>query len=620
MPNLIQLLPTHIANQIAAGEVIQRPGSAVKELLENAVDAGATEIKLIVEDAGKAVLQVIDNGKGMGEEDARNCFERHATSKITGIEDLQKIKTMGFRGEALASVAAVSQVLLRTRREEDELGTEIEIENSKILKQRPCSCSVGTSISMKNLFFNVPARRNFLKSNVVELKHITDEFIRVALAFPNIFFSLSSNGQEVFHLDKGNLKQRVVQLMGNTYATKLVQVDEKTDYLDITGFIGKPETAKKSRGDQYLFVNNRFVRNAYLNHAIISAYEELIPQSSFPFFALFIDLDPANVDVNVHPTKQEIKFQDEKLVYAFIKSAIRHSLAQFSIAPAIDFGLDSGIQQLDAIAKPFTRPQQDEVRSSGLYKSFVDRNQAHRIESSSNLSSWRDFFDQAPKSQLAEQSTFQDFQPQPSNQFQSSSESEIPRALVVNGQSSIHQIHLSYIVFEQPNGMTIMHQQLAHQQVLFEKFNASWQGKGMTIQQNLFPIALQLSPTDAQLLQSILPDLLQMGYQLEPFGNNAFLLQGSPADHPSENNQSVIEMILEDVKDAASTLHQSYKEKIAKTLARKHAVKAGKKLDEMEMIDLVERLSQCRNNTIHFDGKPIYVEVKNDYLSDIFRV
>lgn len=620
MPNFIQLLPSHIANQIAAGEVIQRPGSAVKELLENAVDAGATEIRLIVEDAGKALLQVVDNGKGMGETDARNCFERHATSKIQGIDDLAKIKTMGFRGEALASVAAVSQVQMRTRREGDELGTAIEIENSKVLKQESCACPVGTSISMKNLFFNVPARRNFLKSNVVELKHITDEFIRVALGFPGIFFSLTSNGQEVFHLDKGTLKQRVVQLMGNTYATKLVQVDEKTDYLDISGFIGKTETAKKTRGDQYLFVNNRFVRNAYLNHAIVSAYEELIPQGSFPFFALYIDLDPANIDVNVHPTKQEIKFQDEKLVYAFIKSSIRHSLAQYSIAPAIDFGLDGAIQQTDAVSKPFTAPQQDEVRSSGLYKSFVGRNQAHRIESSSNLSNWRDFFDQAPKSQVAEQSAFQDFQPKPGSSFQSSSGNDVPRALGVNGQSSIHQIHLTYIVFEQPNGMTIMHQQLAHQQVLFEKFNASWQGKGMTIQQNLFPIAIQLSPTDAQLLQSIVPDLLQMGYQLEPFGANAFLLQGSPADHPSENNQAVIEMIIEDVKDAASTLHTSYKEKIAKTLARKHAVKSGKKLDEMEMLDLVERLVQCKSNVTHFDGNPIYVEVKNDYLSDIFRV
>lgn len=620
MPNLINILPLHIANQIAAGEVIQRPGSAVKELLENAVDAGATEIRLIVEDAGKAVLQVVDNGKGMGHVDARNCFERHATSKILGIDDLAIIKTMGFRGEALASIAAVSQVQMRTRTEEDELGTEIEIENSRILKQEPCACPLGTSISMKNLFFNVPARRNFLKSNVVELKHITDEFIRVALGFPGIFFSLTSNAQEVFHLDKGTLKQRLVQLMGSAYATKLVQVDEKTDYLDITGFIGKPETAKKTRGDQYLFVNNRFVKNAYLNHAIVSAYEELIPQGSFPFFALYIDLDPANVDVNVHPTKQEIKFQDEKLVYAFIKSAIRHSLAQYSIAPAIDFGLDSAIQQMDAVSKPFTRPQQDEVRSSGLYKSFVGRNQAHRIESSSNLSNWKDFFDQAPKMQVAEQSTFEQFQPKPSNTIHSESNNGLPGALAVNGQSSIHQIHLSYIVFEQSNGMTILHQQLAHQQVLFEKFNASWQGKGMTIQQNLFPIAIQLSPTDTQLLQSILPDMLQMGYQLEPFGANAFLLQGSPADHPSDNNQAVIEMIIEDIKDGASALHRSYKEKIAKTLSRKHGVKAGTKLEEMEMLDLVERLSQCKSNVTHFDGKPIYVEVKNNYLSDIFRV
>jgi len=368
MPNPIQLLPPHIANQIAAGEVIQRPASAVKELLENAVDSGATEIKLVVVDAGKSLLQVIDNGRGMDPVDARNCFERHATSKINAIEDLFTIKTMGFRGEALASIAAVAQVSMKTKTAEQELGTAIEIENSTIVDQTPCACEVGTSISMKNLFFNVPARRNFLKSNVVELKHITDEFMHVALAFPNIFFSMTSNGQEVFHLEKGNLKQRIIQLMGNSYATRLVQVEEKTDYLNVFGFIGKPDTAKKTRGDQYLFVNNRFIRNAYLNHAVVSAYEELIQPGSFPFFVLFIDLDPAHVDVNVHPTKQEIKFDDDKIVYAFIKSAIRHALAQFSIAPALDFELDPNIQQLDAVEKPFTQVRQEQAASGGLYK------------------------------------------------------------------------------------------------------------------------------------------------------------------------------------------------------------------------------------------------------------
>ncbi|MEO8582529.1 MAG: DNA mismatch repair endonuclease MutL, partial [Flavitalea sp.] len=326
MGDIIQLLPDNIANQIAAGEVIQRPASAVKELLENAVDAGATEIKLVVNDAGKALIQVTDNGRGMSEMDARMCFERHATSKIKGIDDLFHIRTMGFRGEALASIAAVSQVEMKTKRPSDNTGTYLEIDNSIVRKQEITATANGTTISMKNLFFNVPARRNFLKSNPSEMRHIVDEFIRVALGFPELFFSLSSNGQQIFHLDKGSLKHRILQIMGSNYASKLVTVQEKTDYMNTYGFVGKPDTAKKTRGDQYLFVNNRFIRSAYLNHAIMSAYHDMIPSDSFPLFVLFIDLDPAQVDVNVHPTKQEIKFEDEKIIYAFVQAAVKHAL------------------------------------------------------------------------------------------------------------------------------------------------------------------------------------------------------------------------------------------------------------------------------------------------------
>jgi len=310
MSDIIKLLPDAVANQIAAGEVIQRPASAVKELLENAVDAGSTSVKLIIEDAGKSLLQVIDDGVGMSETDARNCFGRHATSKINALDDLFRLNTMGFRGEALASIAAVAQVILKTRRASDEMGTELELENSVVTRQQPCAFAQGTSVSMKNLFFNVPARRNFLRSNAVELRHITEEFTHVALAFPELFFSMTNNGQEIFHLERGVLKQRIVQLFGNSFTSQLVAVKEKTDYLDVSGYIGKPATAKKTRGEQYLFVNKRYVRNPYLSHAIVSAYEEMIPQGSFPFFALFIELDPAQVDVNVHPTKQEIKFVD----------------------------------------------------------------------------------------------------------------------------------------------------------------------------------------------------------------------------------------------------------------------------------------------------------------------
>ncbi len=614
MSNLIHVLPTHIANQIAAGEVIQRPASAVKELLENAVDAGATAIKLVVQDAGKALVQVIDNGKGMSSDDAIRAFERHATSKISTLDDLYTIKSMGFRGEALASIASVAQVVLKTKRAEDEVGTEIEIENSKLVRNEPCAAVVGTSISMKNLFFNVPARRNFLKSNVVELRHITDEFIRVALAFPDIFFSMTSNDQELFHFEKGNLKQRIVQVMGSSYANKLVQVNEKTDYLDVVGFIGKPETAKKTRGDQYLFVNNRFVKNPYLNHAVFSAYGTLLPEGSFPFFAIFIDLDPAHVDVNVHPTKQEIKFDDDKIVYAFIKSSIRHALAQFSVAPALDFELDPTIQQMDAVTKPFTGSKQEEVQSGGLYKTFTESHQAHKIASTSNLKDWKDFFVSSPQEKTTSQSSLIEEHSVELNKAKSIA------SLRTTEFTSFVQLHLTYVVFEQERGITILHQQLAHQQVLFEKFSAAWEGKAMPIQQRLFPVAIQLSPTDAGLLQEILPDLLHLGYQLEPFGAHAFLLQGGPAGYQEENEQSLMEMILEDVKDSTSTLHKSYRAKMAKTLARRHAIKAGKKLTSEEMKDLVSQLELCNQSATHFDGRPIFVEVKKDYLIEVFGI
>ena len=409
MPDIIQLLPDHIANQIAAGEVIQRPASAVKELLENAVDAGATEIQLIIQDAGKQLLQVIDNGKGMSETDARMAFERHATSKIKEIEDLFRIKTMGFRGEALASIAAVAQVELKTKRAEDTAGTFIEIENSVVKKQEPIAAPTGTSIAMKNLFFNVPARRNFLKSNAAEMRHIVDEFIRVAMAYPDIFFSLSANGQQLFHLEKGTLKQRIVQILGNQYNSKLVTVQEQTDYMNIRGFIGKPETAKKTRGDQYFFVNNRFIKSAYLNHAVASAFQEMIATDSFPTYVLFIDLEPSQVDVNVHPTKQEIKFEDEKIVYAFVQSAVKHALAQFSITPTLDFDLDPGIQQLDAVSKPFTEQKKNEASASSLYQTFTQKHAAHKIDPSyksdatnrSDLKHWKDFYEAGKKEPVA---------------------------------------------------------------------------------------------------------------------------------------------------------------------------------------------------------------------------
>src|SRR6185312_3770998 len=389
--------PENIANQIAAGEVIQRPASAVKELLENAVDAGATEIQLFVNDAGKALVQVIDNGRGMSETDARMSFERHATSKIKNIDDLFHIKTMGFRGEALASIAGVAQVELKTKKAGESVGTCIEIENSIVKSQQPVATNEGTNISMKNLFFNVPARRNFLKSNASELRQIVDEFIRVAMAFPSLFFSLTSNGQEVFHLEKGSLKQRIVQILGNNYSAKIVSVKEETDYMNIYGFVGKPETAKKTRGDQYFFVNNRFIKSAYLNHAVMNAFREMIAKDSFPMYTLFIDIDPSRLDINVHPTKQEIKFEDEKIIYAFVQSAVKHALAQYSVTPTLDFELDASIQHSDAVSKPFTADKQNSAAASSLYNTFAQKNQAHFINNKSDLEYWNASFPEIKK-------------------------------------------------------------------------------------------------------------------------------------------------------------------------------------------------------------------------------
>jgi DNA mismatch repair protein MutL len=616
----IQLLPDNIANQIAAGEVIQRPASAVKELLENAVDAGATEIRLLVNDAGKSLIQVTDNGGGMSETDARMCFERHATSKIRNIDDLFHIRTMGFRGEALASIAAVSQVALRSRRTGDETGVYIEIENSVVTKQEPIASHPGTSISMKNLFFNVPARRNFLKSNAAEMRHIVDEFIRVALAFPSIFFSLASNGQEVFHLEGGSLKQRIVQILGNSYQTKLVAVKEETDYLNIYGFAGKPETAKKTRGDQYIFVNNRFIKSPYLNHAVMNAYQEMIAADSFPMYVLFIDLDPAQVDVNVHPTKQEIKFEDEKIVYAFVQAAVKHALAQFSITPTLDFDLDGSIQQLESVQKPFTEDKQSATRSSSIFQTFTEANQAHRIES--GLKHWSE-----PAPEDGTRAGAEGFQslgryflekeegtlPAPGEQLTSQ---EIPLPLE---ELKPTQLFNSYVLIPAAESFLLVHQQAAHERVIYERLLHALQDKPIAGQRSLFPVTLELTPADAVLLGELIPDLKQMGYALEPFGKTTFVVQGTPGDVETGNEKMMLEKILEQYKHFNSEFRLSKREMLLRTVAAQQAVRAGTPLTEKEMRNLIADLFRCAQPNISPAGRPVYLEVKKDQLEKMFQ-
>ena len=608
MPDIIHLLPDNIANQIAAGEVIQRPASAVKELLENAVDAGASEIKLLVNDSGKALVQVIDNGKGMSETDARMAFERHATSKISHIDDLFQIKTMGFRGEALASIAAVAQVELRSKRDEDVSGVLIEIENSLVKKQEPIAHPTGTSIAMKNLFFNVPARRNFLKSNASELRNIIDEFTRVSMAFPDIHFSLSSNGQEVFHLEKGSLKQRIVQLLSSHYKGKMVSIQEKSDYMNIYGFVGKPDTVKKTRGDQYFFVNNRFIKSAYLNHAVMNAFDEMIAKDSFPMYVLFIDLDPSQVDINVHPTKQEIKFEDEKIIYAFVQSALKHALAQFSITPTLDFDLDASIQQLDAVSKPFTKENKQLATSSSLYNTFSQQNQAHFIEKKSELKHWKDFYGEPVKTQpvIPENREPGLYNKTPVSPF------SIPE------HAQPFQLHHTFIIQPTQTGYLLIHQQNAHERILYERFSLALEGKAIASQRSLFPATLELNTSDAVLLAGLLPEMQLLGFILEPFGNNTFVIQATPADVLQGNERTAIEKMLEQYKHFSMDIKFTKREKLVRSLAVQQSIKANTSLSIREMQALVQNLFHCEKPNITAGGKPTYMEFNKVELEKLF--
>jgi DNA mismatch repair protein MutL len=621
LSDTIHLLPDHIANQIAAGEVIQRPASAVKELMENAVDAGATQIKLIVNDAGKALIQVIDNGKGMSVTDAQNAFARHATSKISTIEDLFQIRTMGFRGEALASIAAVAQVSLKTKRSEDELGTLVEIENSKVTECTSIAHDTGTSISMKNLFFNVPARRNFLKSNAAELKHIIEEYTRVALSFPEIFFSLTSNGQDVYHWEGGSFKQRAIQVLGNNYQTKLVTVGEQTDYLTVSGFVGKPETARKTRSDQYFFVNRRFIKSAYLHHAVANAFEGLLPKDSYPSYILYIDVDPSQIDINVHPTKQEIKFEDDKIIYAFVQAAVKHALAQFSIAPSLDFSLDANIQQLDAIQKPFTTDKIQSATSNSLYAGFTQKNQAHFIpkSSSANDTDWKSFFTNIP-STSNETSEISDTAPSTESYIVKPSSMGLYKeaeSLSVLEDALLLQLHNTYIIAPTQSGCIILHQQLAHERVLYEKYQKASSHPHAT-QKSLFPVVLELSPSDTILLDEMLEDLSIIGYEIESFGNNSFIIQGIPADVLSGNEKNAIELLLEQFKHFTGEVKYSKREKLIRCMSRQMAIKAGQSLSQKEMHAIIQSLSECDIPNVTASGAPTYIEFKESYLDGLF--
>lgn len=602
MSDIIQLLPDSIANQIAAGEVVQRPASAVKELLENAVDAGANKIQLIVKDAGKALIQVIDNGCGMSVTDARMCFERHATSKVRKAEDLFAIRTMGFRGEAMASIAAIAQVEMKTRRHEDEVGTMIEIEGSDVINQEPVATAEGTSICVKNLFFNTPARRNFLKSNPAEMRHILDEFQRVSLANPGIAFSLHHDGVEIHRLPASGLKQRIIHLFGNNYNQRLIPVEEETTIINLKGFIGKPEFAKKTRGEQFFFVNNRYIKDNYLNHAVNKAYEELLPDDNFPLYVLFIDIDPSKIDVNVHPTKTEIKYLDEKSIYAILHSAVKRSLGRYNITPSIDFDQETGFSGMitpkapEEIVPPSISFNPDFNPFSSekpAREQIFSRNAGSGISpSTKNWGALYEIANHVPAEQT---------------------EIELPGAPVpaddslVPVQKQLMQLHNRYILSQIKSGIMLIDQQAAHERILYERFSLHLEDRKGASQQSLFPQTVTLSPNDYELAKSLLEDIKSLGFEVREFGKNTLVIEGIPVDLGSNNinETQLFEHLIEGFKNSQQELKLDKRDALARSMARNSAIKSGTVLSQQEMNMLIEQLFACKTPNFSISGKPV---------------
>jgi len=616
MPDIIQLLPDAVANQIAAGEVVQRPASAVKELIENAIDAGADKIQLILKDAGKSMIQVIDNGCGMSVTDARMSFERHATSKIKKAEDLFAIRTMGFRGEAMASIAAIAHVELKTRRHEDELGTCIIVEGSEVISQEACSANTGTSISVRNLFYNTPARRNFLKSNPVEMRHIIDEFQRVALANPQIFFTLHHDGQEVYHLPGSGLKQRIIHLLGNNYKERLVPVEEDTSVIKLRGFVGKPEFARKTRGEQFFFVNNRFIRDAYLNHAVTMAFKELLPEGTFPLYVLFIEIDPAKIDINVHPTKTEIKYQDEQTIYAIIRSAVKRSLGRYNITPSLDFDQDNSIENLVSL-----KPLEEIVAPTITFNpDFNPFNSDRKVEREASFRSSNDYAaSPIPKNwDTLYEISKKDISVQHRMHAETSIEVD-DQEINKPSERQLFQVHGKFILSQIKSGFMLISQQAAHERILYERFLQQLQNHSGVSQQSLFPQSVTLNSSDFELLKELLPDIRALGFDIREFGKNTVVVEGIPAELNNVDENELLEHLLEGFKNNQSVLKLDKRDSLARSLARNAAIKGGTKMSLEEMNLLIDQLFACQMPNVALNGKLIISTFTLNELAERFE-
>jgi len=616
MPDVIRLLPDVVANQIAAGEVIQRPASALKELLENAVDSGASDIKVIIKDAGKTLIQVIDDGCGMSETDARLSFERHSTSKISDAKDLFAIRTMGFRGEALASIAAVAHVELKTKRVEDELATCIKIEGSKVIEQQPCAGPDGTSVSIKNLFYNVPARRNFLKSYNAETRHIIEEFQRIAIIRPEISFSLYHNNKTVFQLPDSNFKGRIVGIMGNNYNERLVPVTEETDLVKIDGFIGKPQYARKTRGEQYFFTNKRFIKHPYLHHSVENAYEELIPENAFPTYFINLEVDPAAIDVNIHPTKTEINFQNQQAIYAILKSAIKKALGSHSLTPMIDFDVEQSLQlDIPSSDRPVKQPTITVDPDYNPFDQGRSNGKGYKHVNKLSPAGWETLYDLKgtdPNPDLPPGSDEMSVQTSMENGDHEKEKIQTP--------DNIFQLHNRYIISAVRSGLLVIDQQLAHERILYDRFMEMMNVGGGASQQLLYPQTVKFSPQDAEILSGLEDELRSIGFEISGFGKNTFIVDGLPAGINEQDVTVLLERILENFKKNQSDLALDKKINFARSLSKNVSIKQGRKLRIEEMNNLIDELFACKVPDTSPEGKPTYVLIEHIELENRFKI
>ena len=578
--SIINKLPNSVANQIAAGEVIQRPSSIVKELLENSIDAEAKNIKVIIKDAGKQSITVIDDGIGMNLKDARKCFSRHSTSKLKKAEDLFKIKTMGFRGEALASVAAVTEVILKTKSRSEDFGYQLNLKNSKIIEENQVSAKDGTTIITKNLFFNIPARRNFLKSNNIELRYIIDEFTRCALSNKNISFILINEESEIFNLKKSNLSKRIISLFKKKYEKQLISCNEKFGAISINGFIGKPESAKKTRGEQFIYVNNRFIKNNYLNHSILKSYEGLIEEKKFPFYILFIDINSDQVDVNIHPTKTEVKFEDEKLIYSLINSSVNRSLEKYNISPSLNFDADINF------AKKAVVNYDQNIKASKTIP---------HLEKKTN---WDDMFNKVK---------IENFD---NKLFDSNNDVEKDNKPVQ---------FLDIFIFKQlGEKLLVFNHKNCQERILHDKFSKNTLSSYSNSQQNLFPQYIEFNSSDYEIIKNIIPDIRSLGFNIEIFGKNSIVINGIPTGLDDINEKEIIESFLEEIKNNNSDIKSENKKIIVNTLSKKARITNNKKLTLEEMNSIIDRLFACKNSKYSPDGKQNYIELGIENIENLF--